>query len=331
MKLELIMPHYNEPWEVSEPFFTMLKLQRGIDFSDILVTVVQDGEEGALLLQEHEFPYPVRQIVIPHSGVSAARNKGIDSAVGDWICFCDCDDMFADIYSLKFVFDGLSDEANDLLWTPFYIESYNKEGKLIIRDNGRYNQIWTHCKFIRLSWLKAHPEIRFQEHLHYGEDSAFNAILNMDIDSDRIGMIRAPISVYTWTYREGSATTNPDNTLRNLWGQFERNKYVMKEFKKRGMLKEAHMMAGRTITDAYEQINRNNPPDGLEGLERAFTDFYEHNKLAFMTLSRDLLDRVASASAKEAKDCGYLNENKPSLTDWLNGLEAKYGSCRNMG
>lgn len=330
MKLELIMPHWNEPWEVSEPFFTMLALQRGIDFSELLVTVVQDGEDGILPLFDHDFPYDVRQIIMPHKGVSAARNKGIDSAVGDWICFCDCDDCFTDIYSLRFVFDALDDEKNDLLWTPFYIETYNKNGDLVIRDNSRFNRVWTHCKFIRRSWLKEHPAVRFVEEFHFSEDSAFNAVLGMEIDPEKVAMIRSPITVYTWTFRKGSATTDPANKLKNMWGQFERNKYVIREYKKRGFLQEAQGMIARAVTDAYEQLNRKDPPDDLDGLKRAFTAFYVRNKLAFQTVDDELLGRLSSASRKEATDCGYFNPDKPDFNCWLNDLEVQYGRDRNV-
>lgn len=330
-KLELIMPHWNEPWEVSRPFFEMLSFQRGIDFSELLVTVVQDGgDDGILPLFDYDFPYDVRQIIMPHKGVSAARNHGIDSAVGDWICFCDCDDAFTDIYSLKFVFDALDDERNDLLWTPFYIETYNKDGDLIIRDNSRFNRVWTHCKFIRRTWLKEHPAVRFVEEFHFSEDSAFNAVLGMEIDPEKVAMIRSPITVYTWTYRQGSATTDPVNKLRNMWGQFERNKYVAQEYRKRDLMSEYQGMIGRTVTDAYEQLNRIDPPDDLDGLKRAFTAYYRRVKLVFRTVEHDLLGRLMAASRKEAQDCGYFNPDKPEFYGWLDDLEEEYGADRNV-
>ena len=43
MLLDIIVPHYKEPWEVGRPLFEMLALQRGVSFSDFRVILVNDG------------------------------------------------------------------------------------------------------------------------------------------------------------------------------------------------------------------------------------------------------------------------------------------------
>lgn len=46
MTLDIIIPHYKEPWETVKYGFEMLALQRLVNFDDIHVYLVQDGEEG---------------------------------------------------------------------------------------------------------------------------------------------------------------------------------------------------------------------------------------------------------------------------------------------
>ena len=46
--LDIIIPHYTEPWQVGEKLFSILALQRGIVFSSFRVLVVNDGEENRL-------------------------------------------------------------------------------------------------------------------------------------------------------------------------------------------------------------------------------------------------------------------------------------------
>ena len=45
--LDIIIPHYTESWEVGKKFFVMLDLQRGIDFNQIHVILVNDGLENS--------------------------------------------------------------------------------------------------------------------------------------------------------------------------------------------------------------------------------------------------------------------------------------------
>ena len=329
MKLEIIMPHYNEPWEVCEPFFRMLSLQRGVSFSDILVTVVQDGEEGRIDFRKKtaQMPFRVRQINIPHSGVSAARNTGLRDAMGEWITFCDCDDCFSTIYSLQWILEVLDDDQNDLLWTPFLAEMPNKDGKLTVQARTNRNMVWTHMKFFRLKFLRDHPELQFNESLNYSEDSAFNALVDMVIDQKRVAKISTPMVVYTWSYREGSATTDKSKRLANSRGIFHRNLYVTDEYRKRGFAKSVRGMIGRTTTDMYFHLTQDNMQEGWEELEEEFWNWFRKHRKAYASLDKAVFDRVYAASKREAY---WLDEGKtvdrPGIDAWLEGLVKKYGN-----
>lgn len=58
------------------------------------VIVVDDGStDSSAALVEREFPQ-VRLLRRANGGVAAARNAGIEAATGDWIAFCDADDIW---------------------------------------------------------------------------------------------------------------------------------------------------------------------------------------------------------------------------------------------
>ena len=124
MLLEIIVPHYNEPWSVVRPFFEMLRCQRCADFDSFTVHIVHDGTEAFPESNFSEMPFKVRQSVIQHGGVSAARNYGLEHSEAEWICFCDCDDTFVSIYALHEVMNVLPAEGYDLLWCRMIAEDY---------------------------------------------------------------------------------------------------------------------------------------------------------------------------------------------------------------
>lgn len=325
MKLEIIMPHYDEPWSVAKPFFDMLCCQKGIDFNEICVRIIHDGTEPFEERLFTDMPFNVLQSRIEHGGVSAARNYGIYVANTKWVCFCDCDDTFSSIYSLKFVFDVLDTDNYDLLWNPFYIENI-ANGEFMLTERREFNLIWIHNKYYRLDFLKK-IGAKFNEDLYFCEDSAFNAVINLDIDPARIGTIKSPMPLYVWCWRKDSATTNKDSVERNIIGHFERNCYVYDEFRKRNH-EDADAMAVRTITDAYIYFNRTDYKCENKELERRVYEFYAENKEACAKVPLDVLGKVMAASEKEAKQSGFLNDNRPPIDVWLKGLEEKY--VRNM-
>ena len=46
MKLDIIVPHYKEPWDVCRYLFSSLELQRGVPFNMVRVIVVNDGSNA---------------------------------------------------------------------------------------------------------------------------------------------------------------------------------------------------------------------------------------------------------------------------------------------
>ena len=127
--LDLIVTHYKEPWELGKPMFDVLALQRNIDFKDVSVILVNDGEENALPAECFEgYPYEIHQISIPHGGVSRARNAGLDASVADWVMFCDFDDSFSSLFGLHLIFAAMQEDSCDTLWSCFTEEALGDDG-----------------------------------------------------------------------------------------------------------------------------------------------------------------------------------------------------------
>lgn len=336
--LDIIIPHYDEPWEDGKRYFDMLGCQRGVDFGKIRVLLIHDGTRPFPDRYFEDYPYKVEQHTIRHKGVSAARNKGLDLAKAKWVTFCDFDDTYANVFSLKFVMDLLPTDECDLLWGSFIMEGNHFEGadgKLFLTMHDEFNMVWVHNKYYRLDFLRKH-KLRFNEELWYSEDSAFNAILEEHIDRDRICTIKAPLPGYVWCFRKDSTTTNPKNVASNVLGHFRRNQYVTDTFTK-DKQSYANVMAARTMTDAYVDLNRKDlppmPKDGekpdkdqklVQQLEDEVYDFFVKYRKDMKEVSEKNWNRVMQATIKEGKMCRYIKEDRPTFAQWLKALRKKH-------
>jgi glycosyltransferase involved in cell wall biosynthesis len=90
-KVSVVIPTYNRAEKVRKGVESVLAQS----FTDFEVIVVDDGssDETEELLQR-EFGDHIRYYYQTNQGVSAARNKGIEEARGEWIAFLDSDDLW---------------------------------------------------------------------------------------------------------------------------------------------------------------------------------------------------------------------------------------------
>ena len=79
MTLDIIVTHYKEPWETGKRLFDSIALQECINFDDVGVILVNDGEGHELPAECFaNYPFAVNQVSIKKGGVSRARNYGLD-------------------------------------------------------------------------------------------------------------------------------------------------------------------------------------------------------------------------------------------------------------
>lgn len=91
-----IIPVYNtEPWMLRQCFDSVLNQT----IQNVQIIIVDDGstqEKTRSVLEEYRKTYPkkVQVFTISHAGIAAARNKGIDAAQSEFLCFLDSDDFW---------------------------------------------------------------------------------------------------------------------------------------------------------------------------------------------------------------------------------------------
>lgn len=96
-KISVIIPVYNAEKYLAETLDSVLNQT----FTDFEVIAVNDGSTDNSLNILNEYGNKDSRIKIfsnSNSGVSTARNTGIEKASGEYICFIDADDLIASEY-----------------------------------------------------------------------------------------------------------------------------------------------------------------------------------------------------------------------------------------
>ena len=300
--LDIIITHYKEPWEICKKQFMMLEMQRRVDWNEIHVTVVNDG--GFRLPEEemNRLSFPVEQLDIPHGGISAARNAGIENATGDWIMFCDCDDCFSNIYALEDfvnVTKGAGAEKYDMMWSTCYEE--NVPGNVIYLIPKKRVFVFCHGKLYRRQFL-IDQGIRFDTVLKMNEDSCFNAVIIAR--THRIGEIRSHVPPYAWIRREDSLTGQEGADDLGAYCQMHRNMVVTEENGKYRP-EEYPGMVTRTGYDAYFMCKGRRITESCkQKILSEFAPWFRVRQNIFGTVSEGMLEEIRQMSKSELLEEG---------------------------
>ena len=310
--LDIVIAHYNEPWEIGRKLFWMLDLQRGIDWNQIHVTVVNDGGHR---LPEDELArlcFPVEQLDIPHGGISAARNAGIDHATEEWIMFCDFDDCFASIYALRDYMTVLPADGFDFMYTAMLAE----DGQKIYFTPKTQRFVFCHGKVYRRQFL-IEQNIRFDEELTFQEDSLFNAIVIARTDYRRTAEITTNSPPYVWIRRENSVTNSGREDEAVYW-HFRRNLLVTAE----------HInnhdrycgMVTRTCYDAYYMLFSKKISIQMKNrILTEFTPWIQERKECFGKVDEKTLETIRTIAKGELWEVPCPDDHE-RIAGWINQI-----------
>ncbi len=252
-KLDIIVTHYREPWKVGEQFFRMLESQRGIDFDDIRVVLVQDGPDGALPLWCPDgYPFQIKRVTIPHGGVSAARNAGLDASYSEWVMFCDFDDAFYTSYSVAHFLREMRVGKN-IIVSKLYWEVYNRQGKVCLCGFDGTDCVFVHGKAFRRQWLLDN-NLRFDNELTLHEDSYFVTLAELMVGDGELAKIDEPM--YLWQHYGNSVTKSYRNfTLETFSHWVKKTRHLINELARRCMYGGIRIVLCDSVVDTYSNFN----------------------------------------------------------------------------
>jgi glycosyltransferase involved in cell wall biosynthesis len=116
-KLSVVVPVFNAEKWLSETLDSLLRQTYG----NIEILCIDDGstDKSNELIREYQSQYPqILLIQQENAGVSAARNKGIESASGDYVAFLDADDFVAPVTYEKMI-SQMEAENSDIIFCEF--------------------------------------------------------------------------------------------------------------------------------------------------------------------------------------------------------------------
>lgn len=321
-KLEIIVPHYKEPWRIGAKLFDMLDLQRGIEPGDFRVILVQDGEEGTLDNSHAKWRnYWVNPITIPHGGVSAARNAGIDAAKADWITFCDFDDMYTSVFSIKAALGAIKKAEKEdkvYLWNRFSEEGRDPDTGEYLIFRHDWDMTFIHGRFYKRQFLLDN-QIRFNTKLTFGEDQDFNTIAQIVAGEDRVGEIREPI--YLWCTNDESVTRREKDKSVFYPKMLEHRFATLEELRRRGIEDEYTAAVVRTTVDCYYEMNGPDVPENIRACRGQFAAWWKDHRCDFMMARRALVSSIIETVRRNAVERRGSLIEEITLGEWLRGLD----------
>lgn len=321
MKLQILVPQYNEGEDVLKPLLDSIAIQQGISLEEVGVVICNDGSD-VILSDEflQGYPFRIDYIKKKHKGVSATRNACLDFATADYVMFCDADDMFSNVCGLYIVFREI-EKGFDTLLSLFQEESRHPESKEILYVNHEMDSTFVHGKIHRRQYL-IDKHIRWNENLTIHEDSYFN-ILCQNLTTS-VKYCQMPF--YLWKWRDESVCRHdPKYILKTYKNMLDSNDALVDEFLKRGMMDKAMFFSVMMMFDAYycmnkaEWINQENK-EYRHSTELKFAEYFKKHKDMWVAMpvpdKMIISNQVRSRSINEG-----MQMEAVTIDTWLEHIE----------
>ena len=251
MKLQILVPQYNENEEVISSLLDSISMQQDINFNDIGVIICNDGSDTVLSNEFIQFyNFKIEYYQQPHKGVSAARNYCLNKAIADYVMFCDADDKFYGEVALQRILSYV-DKGFDTLRT-YFIQETGDAISGIIRFNYRTDEHqFIHGRVYNRQFL-INNNLYWKEHLIYCEDYYYSKLCTAVSKNHVI----CPYFVYQQQFRGNSVThQEPDFFTKHYSYALECQDELLTELLSRNLRLEAYKAVTIMMIDTYFIVN----------------------------------------------------------------------------
>ena len=248
MKLQFLVPQYKETDDIVRVLLDSIAMQRGVDFSEIGVIIMNDGSDVRLsegLLRS--YPFEIQYGLAKHAGVSAIRNALLKCATADYVMFCDADDAFCNTLGVWMLLREINGKGFDMLISRFMEECMHPlTGGMVYVSHGD-DGTFVHGKVLRRQFLLDN-DIRWDPHLTIHEDSYFNLLCKVLSEDTKY----CDDAFYMWQWRADSVAREDPDYLRKTYPLLlESNASLVREFIRRERMQPAVELVAAAVTDLY--------------------------------------------------------------------------------
>ena len=322
MKLQILVPQYEETDEVIKPLLDSIAIQQSIDFNDIGVIIVNDGSDIHLSKNFLEsYPFTIEYHLNDHRGVSATRQAALDYATADYVMFCDADDMFCNACGLWIIFREMKLGVFDSLTSVFVEETRHPVTKDVVYINRDMDSTFVHGKIHRRRYL-IEKGIKWNPDLTIHEDSFFN-IQCINLSQN---VKYCPYPFYLWKWRDDSVCRHDSKyILKTYRNMIDSNSALIEEFEKKGHPDKAAFYTVFMIFDAYYTMNK---PEWIDmdnqeyrkATEAYFADYYRAHKKIWENFPYQEKVNISQGIRGRTVQEGMRLE-KMTVEEWLNHIE----------
>lgn len=258
-KISIIVPIYNGEKYIKRCLDSLINQS----YKNIEIVLINDGSNDNSLKIMKEYSEADKRIVVidkKNTGVSDTRNLGIKRASGEYICFCDCDDMY-DINYIDIMYKTIKKHNVDILKCNYKVidEDNNHIGNGDVTSicNKKLNKkdlkniIIPKCLegdipcFSYLLMIKKDKlNVKYPTDISMMEDVLFYIRLLLNVGS----MYIIDDELYTIMFNTEGATNNVNNYKRNILNVIDVNYYIKNELKQYNLL----------TNDNVNKLNTNN-------------------------------------------------------------------------
>ena len=322
MKLQILVPQYEEDDSVIKPLLDSLVIQQNVDFNEFGVIIVNDGSD-VHLTQEFldSYPFQIEYHLNEHRGVSATRQAAFDYSTADYVMFCDADDMFCNVCGLWIIFREMNIGVFDSLTSIFVEETRNPLNNETTYINREMDSTFVHGKVHRRRYL-IEKGIKWNPDLTIHEDSFFNiqcANLSQNVKY-------CPFPFYLWKWRDDSVCRHDDKyILKTYRNMIDSNSALIAEFKRKGRSDLSAFYTVFMIFDAYYTMNK---PEWIDmdnqeyrnATEKHFANYYKTHKKVWETFPYQEKMNISQGIRGRSVQEGMRMEAM-TVDEWLKHIE----------
>ena len=319
MRLQILVPQYKETDDVVKPLLDSIAIQQCIDFGKVGVLIMNDGSDTHLSEEFlKSYPFEIQYVLSDHTGLASTRQKLFEMSTGEYIMYCDADDMFFNACGLWIIFQEI-EKGFDTLCSLF-VEETRKEDGSVGFVNHDMDSTFVHGKVHRRQYL-IDKNINWNTALPVHEDSYYN-ILCLHL-SDHMKYCNTPFYLWKWR-KESICRADPKYILKTYHYVIDSIEGVIEQFLARDMPLVAYAYVSYITSYVYYETNR---PEWHEEENKEYLDMTEERFAEFFSKYGNAWDSLADELKQSTIDTVRKRYEEPSVSveEWLSHIRRWHG------